>query len=250
MADAARPLSRILILAGTREARALAERLAEDAPHVDTILSLAGITRAPRPVGVSLRIGGFGGPDGLAATLRQDAVSLLVDAAHPFAARMHAHAAQGAAAAGIPRILLLRPPWPLEEGWHAFPDIAAAGYALPSGARPFLALGQQHLAGFPDRADIAPVLRMAQAPSAPLPLAARIVVGPPAADARAERALFLRHGITHLVCRNSGGSDGAGKLRAATALGIPVLMVQRPEPPPGPSVATVDAAMDEILRLL
>ena len=240
------PREAILLLGGTAEASALAARIAAERPADRLVLSLAGRTRAPAlPASGEVRIGGFGGAEGLAAFLAGEGVTRLVDATHPFAAGISRNAAKAASLAGVPRIALLRPPWEARPGdrWEDAACVGAARDGLPWGARPLLALGRQHLAPFAARADLAPVLRMVDDPGDLMPFPCDLVVGKPSPDWREEAALFVRLGITHIVCRNSGGAISYAKVEAARHLGLPVLMIRRPPPPAAPLAGSVEAVM-------
>ncbi len=229
---------RVLILGGTTEASAIARALAGDGRFAP-ILSLAGRTRAPALPPIPSRIGGFGGAEGLAAYLHRERIDALVDATHPFAARMKATAARMA----LPRLCVLRPPWTAQPGdrWMDVPDIAAAAACLgPAPRRVFLTVGQGELGVFgpPHRYLVRSVDRPADAPADAVVVTAR---GPfSEAD---DHALMQAHGIDALVTKNSGGSAVAGKLAAARALGVTVLMVARPPPPDGPTVPDAAAAI-------
>src|ERR1700710_1527222 len=106
---------RVLILGGTSEARGLAELVARS-PDIRAMLSLAGRTRTPHPQPIATRIGGFGGIDGLCDYLQAERIDRVVDATHPFAAQMSRHAAAACARAGIPLLILSRPPWQQQPG--------------------------------------------------------------------------------------------------------------------------------------
>lgn len=234
----------VLLIAGTTEARALSEAIARDRSKARLIVSLLGATAKPAAYAGSVRTGGFGGIAGLADFLRAERVTHLLDAAHPFATGMHRNAAAAAASAGVPYLAVVRPEWPARPNWQEVACLRAASVALPHGARPFLALGQRHLAPFRHRPDLRPVLRMAEGPRAPLPFPAEIVIGPPLRTAGEEQALFSNYGVTHLVCRNSGGEAGIAKLDAAQALGLPVLMIRRPAMASPAHANSLQAALD------
>lgn len=235
-------MKRVLLLAGTAEARALAEALAAEAPDLAVTAALAGVTRAPRPLPVPVRIGGFGGAEGLADWLRAEGVAAVIDATHPFAARMAANAAAACAATGVPRVKLLRPGWAGAGGACVrVADLAAAARAIPPGARVFLATGSGEVADFAARPDLTCHLRLLT-PRGDLPGHITAIAAPPGADATAEAALLARLGVTHLVARDAGG-PAVAKLAAARALGLAVVLIARPAPPPGPQVSTVAAAL-------
>jgi len=208
---------------------------------------LAGRVRNPAlPVG-QVRIGGFGGADGLAGHLRAHAVDALVDATHPFAATISAHAAAAARATGCPLVLIRRPGWTAQPGdrWTRVPDMAAAASAvaaLPPGCV-FITTGRRDLAAFAGDSGHRFLVRTVDPPSGALPVPMTLILarGPYTTDG--EAALMREHDVTALVTKDSGGQLTAGKLAAARARGIPVVMVERPEAPPGVrAVATVDQA--------
>ena len=240
------PAETVLVLGGTAEANALVEALLRHRPGWRVILSLAGRTRAPKtPAGCEVRVGGFGGAEGLAAYLGEEAVTRLVDATHPFAAGMSRNAETAASIAEVARVALVRRPWEPQPGdrWTRVRCLAAARDALPAGARAFLALGSQHLAPFRHRDDIAFVVRMIEPPEPALAFPAELVLGRPSASAVEEAALFERLGVTHLVCRNAGGGGSYAKLAAARALALPVVMIDRPPQPAPPVAASVEAVL-------
>jgi precorrin-6A/cobalt-precorrin-6A reductase len=236
-------MARLLILGGTAEAAELAARLAGD-DRLETVTSLAGLTRLPT-VGGTVRRGGFGGPDGLAAFLREERYDALIDATHPFAARIAAHAAEAAEMAGVPRTKLLRPAFERLPGdrFVSVADMTAAAAALPQGARVFLAAGRREIAAFAGRQDLWCLIRMIEPPTPGEALPpGEVILGRPPADPEAEAELFTKHRIGWVVSKDSGGTAGA-KIDAARRLGLPVVMVERPVPPAGPLVTDVDAAI-------
>ena len=220
----------ILILGGTREAADLARALVADRPGRRVITALAGRTKEPGPVAGEVRIGGFGGADGLARYLRDQGVTQLIDATHPYAKRISRNAIKAAEMAGVPLEICARAPWEPRPGddWIAAGSEAEAAALIPPGARVFLALGSQHLAPFAARKDAWFLVRMVDAPPAPLPLARHALVTGKPGDAAGEGALLRAHAITVIVCRNSGGEGAYGKIEAARALGIAVIMIGRP----------------------
>ncbi|MED5519362.1 MAG: cobalt-precorrin-6A reductase [Pseudomonadota bacterium] len=236
----------LLILGGTTEARQLAGALAARGDLTVT-MSLAGRTQAPVAQPVRVRLGGFGGATGLAAHLTAERVDLLVDATHPFAARMSEHAVAAAAVAGCPLLALRRPPWTPGAGdrWREVAGLAAAlGQIGPAPKRLFLAMGRQELGPVVDFPQHRYLVRSVD-PIVP-PLAVPDVryiqaVGPFAAED--ETRLMREYRIDAVIAKNSGGSAAAGKLAAARTLGLPVYMFARPALPPAPSVADVPAAL-------
>ncbi len=237
--------TRVLILGGTAEAAGLARALAEDG-RVATITSLAGRTRAPAAVPGAVRVGGFGGPEALAEYLRCEKIGLVVDATHPFAARISRNAARACATAGVPRLLLARPPWTAQAGdtWVPAADAQAAAAALPGlGRRAFLAIGRQELAAFAGLTELWFLVRLVETPETPPPLADyHLVLGRgPFAETR-EIDLLREHGIEVVVSKNSGGAGAAAKIAAARALELPVVMIERPPAPASETAESVEAA--------
>jgi len=232
--------ARILLLAGTAEARALAARLAA-LPGLAVTASLAGVTSDPLPIAAETRSGGFGGAEGLAHFLRENRIAAVIDATHPFAARMAANAAAACAATGTPRLKLVRPEWPAAPGWIEVPDLAAAAAALPAGARVLLTTGRNEVAPFAARTDVQFLLRSIEPVPGLPPHMRQLLARPPHALAD-ETALIRAESVTHLVAKNAGGPSRA-KLHAAAALAISVVMVARPALPPGPVAGTIEAAV-------
>ncbi|MEZ5775731.1 MAG: cobalt-precorrin-6A reductase [Hyphomicrobiaceae bacterium] len=241
---------RLLILGGTSEATRLAARLV-DLGDVEPVLSLAGRTRAPAVQPVPTRIGGFGGADGLARYLRDEEIGAVVDATHPFAARISANAASACAAAGVPLVAYTRPPWRAVAGdrWIEVADFAAAAAAL--GEKPrnvLLTIGRLEAATFARAPQHRYVLRSIDPPE-PRPDLPHltIVLERPPFDEVHERALIAAHAIDVLVTKNSGGTATGSKLAAARALGLPVVMIARPARPAGVPVLT---DLEEVLGFL
>ena len=235
----------VLILGGTGEARALAELLVE--AGVPVVSALAGRVSAPRlPVG-EVRIGGFGGIDGLAGYLRESGVRAVVDATHPFARVISGNAASACGAAGVPLLRLERPGWqqaPGAEHWHWVDGHDAAAEATARlGRRPLLTVGRQSLDRFTGPlANVPAVVRVVDPPEHPLPEPWQVLrARGPYTDA-GERELMESHGIDVLVTKDSGGALTWPKMAVATAAGIPVVVVRRPGPPPG--VTVVDTAAE------
>lgn len=231
----------ILLLGGTAEASELAERLARDG-RFRLIYSLAGRTREPALPNCEVRVGGFGGTEGLELFLLKNDVALVVDATHPFATQISENAFAAAKYSGAARIALVRPVWvpELQDLWRTVSSMEEAVRTLPSGARAFLALGSQHVAGFAQRTDVDFTLRMIDRPETGLLENCRVITGKPGTSAEEEARLFSELEITHLVCRNSGGSAGYAKIAAARQLGLPVVLIERPPAPEQPHLSSVD----------
>lgn len=233
----------ILILGGTAEARQLAAKLADD-PRFKTELSLAGRTRAPAEQPVPVRIGGFGGADGLAAYLKEKGITILIDATHPYAARISRNAADAARRADVPLVALRRKPWERQpdDRWIEVDTVVAAAAALGDVPRKvFLTLGRQELLPFEAAPQHDYLVRSVDPVEPPLdvPHAAYITSRGPFLPADEENLLEER-GIEVIVAKNSGGPASYGKIAAARRLGIDVILIRRPELPGVPSVATVE----------
>ena len=215
---------------------------------LDAVYSYAGRTAAPVAQPLPTRVGGFGGVEGLVAYLRSEAISHVVDATHPFAAQMSRNAIAACAEAGVPLVAFERAPWVAGEGdrWIAATDADDAARLLPAGAaRVFLAIGRQSLGAFAARRDLSYLLRLVDPPEAALPLAgAEVVVDRGPFTREGDLALMRRHRIDLLVAKNAGGEGARAKILAARDLGLPVVMIGRPQVPDRPRVETLDGLMD------
>jgi precorrin-6A/cobalt-precorrin-6A reductase len=242
----------VLILAGTAEARELAARLAMR-PDLRVISSLAGLVADPaRPAG-EVRIGGFGGVDGLNSWLAAQHVAAVIDATHPFAQVVSANAAAACARSRTPLLRLLRPPWTAgpDDDWHEAGSLQAAADLLPStGRRAFVTTGRQGLPVFAALDRTWFLIRCVSPPAGPLPAARHIMLARGPYDADAERTIMTRHQIDVLVTKNSGGELTAGKLAAARDIGIPVVMIRRPPLADVPGCSSPDDAARLLLRQL
>jgi precorrin-6A/cobalt-precorrin-6A reductase len=228
----------ILVLGGTGEARELAGELDGAGVHVTS--SLAGRVSRPRLPAGTVRIGGFGGPDGLARWLKERGVVAVVDATHPFAERISTSAADACIRADVPLLRLQRPGWNEgpEDDWHWVESLEQAAGAIPSlGERVMLTTGRQGLPAFAAVADAWFLVRCVEQPEPPLPPSHELLLdrGPYTLDG--ELALMDQHRIELVVTKDSGGTLTEAKLAAARTRGLPVIVVRRP---PRPEVASVD----------
>ncbi|WP_294352614.1 cobalt-precorrin-6A reductase [uncultured Sphingomonas sp.] len=241
-------MTKLLILGGTTEASALAGACA--VRGVEAVLSYAGRTAAPAKQAVPVRVGGFGGVAGLAAYLRGERITQLVDATHPFAAQMSAHAVAAAERASVPLIALTRPAWTPVAGdrWMHVPDVVAAVAALAGPARRvMLALGRMHVAAFAAQPQHHYLLRFVDRPDTVPPLPDHdLVIDRGPFDVDSDRRLMADHRIDLVVAKNAGGSGASAKIAAARALGLAVLMIDRPALPPRAEVHDVAAVFDWI----
>ena len=233
----------------TGEARRLAARLCARG-GLRVVTSLAGRTSAPETLPGEVRVGGFGGAEGLARYLEDEGVNLMLDATHPFAARMAHNAAEAARLTGVPLITLMRPAWQPVAGdnWQTASGMAEAATLLGHEARRvFLAIGRQEVQAFRAAAQHHYLVRSVE-PVEPshLPANAACILarGPFSEDD--DIALLTEHRIDIVVAKNSGGTATYGKIAAARRLGLPVIMIDRPKPSGCATVANVDEAMAAI----
>jgi precorrin-6A/cobalt-precorrin-6A reductase len=236
----------VLVLGGTGEARALAAALDDD-EALRVISTLAGRVGQPRLPRGEVRVGGFGGPDGLAAFIREQGVTAVVDATHPFAERMSWSAAHACAAAGTPLLRLERPPFARDPAidWREVATLAEAAALLPSaGRRVFLTTGRQGLAAFRAVAGAFFLVRCVDPPDpATLPPEHALVLDRGPFELPGELALVDRHALDVLVTKDSGGALTQAKLGAARERGLPVIVVARPPRPDGATVTGVEQAL-------
>jgi precorrin-6A/cobalt-precorrin-6A reductase len=233
----------VLVLGGTGEARELAAALL--AEGVDVLSSLAGRIADPVLPEGPVRVGGFGGADGLTAWLAEHRPRAVVDATHPFAAQITASAATAAAAHGTPLLRLQRPGWTPGPGddWRYVDSLAAAAAVVAGFASVFLTTGRQGVAAFaalPGRV----LVRAVDPPDTPLPAGATLLLDRGPFSVADELALMREHAVDVVVTKDSGGHLTEAKLVAARELGVPVVLVRRPSPPPGVETsATVAGAL-------
>ena len=240
-------MTTVLILGGTAEARALAHALAEGRPDLRVMTSLAGATDAPLGLPGDVRRGGFGGPEGLAAYIHEAGVDLVVDATHPFAARISANAVHATTATGTPYLYLDRPAWPLPDTDVVFvPDAEeAARLVARTSKAALLTIGTKGLSAFEGIEKVKLVARVIEEPPAEARLDnVHYILGRPPFDVAAEEALMREHHIDTLVSKASGGDATHAKLEAAARIGARIVMLRRPPPPDGAQrVFSVDDAL-------
>ncbi|GAA0398393.1 cobalt-precorrin-6A reductase [Streptomyces luteireticuli] len=225
----------ILILGGTTEARRLAALLDAD-PGLRVTSSLAGRVAEPRLPAGQVRIGGFGGPEGLARWLREQHVDALIDATHPFADTISSNAAKAAAEVHVPLLAVRRPGWVAGPGddWRTVDSLDAAARALPPlGERVFLTTGRMGLGAFAHLEGMWFLARSVDAPLPPVPPRMEVLLARGPFTVEGERELLRRHRIDVLVTKDSGAAATAAKLVAAREAGIPVVVVRRPPLPEG-----------------
>ncbi|WP_353475571.1 cobalt-precorrin-6A reductase [Salipiger sp. H15] len=220
----------LLVLGGTLEAARLCRVLA--AAGLRGTVSMAGRVANPAAQALPLRIGGFGGVEGLVRHLKAERITHVIDATHPFAARMSANAVAACAEVRVPLIALSRAPWQetAEDHWTRVPDIAGAVAALDGAPRRvMLAVGRMHLPDFAANPQHAYLLRLVDPPQErPEFPEHHVIVDRGPFTLEGDMALMRAHGIELVVSKNSGGEGALAKIAAARALGLPVIMIDRP----------------------
>ncbi|XUL86546.1 cobalt-precorrin-6A reductase [Streptomyces galilaeus] len=241
----------ILILGGTTEARELAAELAVRRPELRVTTSLAGRVARPGTPAGDVRIGGFGGAEGLTEWLREHHVDAVVDATHPFAESITANAARAATDTGLPVVVLRRPGWRPVPGdrWHPVASLPEAADALPAlGRRILLTTGRLGLAAFAHLPQLHFVVRSVDPPEPPMPPDVEVLLARGPFTVAGEAALLRQHRIDVVVTKDSGGAATSAKLTAARETGVPVVVVGRPPLPEGVRVVPDVAGALEWLR--
>ncbi len=237
---------KLLILGGSGEAAGLARALHGDR-RFDVTVSLAGRTAEPARLPGTIRSGGFGGAEGLARYLREEGFKVLIDATHPFADEMKRNAVEAARMTGVRFVALRRPAWIERNGdrWTRVQTLEEAANALGDKPRPvFLTTGRMELAPFKRASQHFYVLRSVEPPlPADLPPRVALITARGPFKVADETALLRKHRVEVIVTKNAGGAGASAKLEAARALGLPVIMVERPVLPEAPSVETVEQAL-------
>lgn len=238
----------LLILAGTTEAAALARAVV--AAGLSGTVSFAGRVEKLPAQPLPQRVGGFGGIAGLEAYLRDNHITHVIDATHPFAAQMSAHAVAACGRLGVPLVALTRAPWTPVAGdrWIRVPDIPAAVAALARPAeRVMLAVGRMHLAEFAPNPQHFYLLRLVEPQKEPMPFPdCHVVVDRGPFSEAADRRLMEEQRIGLVVSKNSGGTGAYAKIAAARSLGLPVIMIDRPADLARAEVESVEAVLDWI----
>lgn len=242
---------RILILGGTGEGTELASRLAHR-PDLYTVSSLAGRVSEPtRPEGV-VRVGGFGGVDGLVSFLVKENIGVVVDATHPFAVRISSNAELACARLGLPLIAFIRPPWVKTKAdlWHEVQDVKEAASVVDvQKGRVFLSIGRQEVGSFAACHDTWFLIRTIEEPTGRLPRLHETLLRRGPFNLDEELRLLEEHSIDYVISKNSGGSATHTKIQAARLLEIPVVMVKRPVKHTVPTVETLEEVLVEVDRL-
>ena len=242
---------RLLLLAGTREARLLAKKLAA-MPRIDAIASLAGATRTPAELALPTRCGGFGGKEAFRDYLKAAGIEAVLDATHPFAERISRRTAEICRGEGLPHAMVLRPEWRPRPGddWTELDCAENAAGIIPDGAAVFLATGPHGVERFANLQGRKVICRRIEQPERPFPFPGGVyLVDRPPFSMEDELSLFRRLEIDWLIVKNSGGDASRPKLDAARVLGIKVALLRRPPVPDAVLLRSVDEAIDWARRL-
>jgi precorrin-6A/cobalt-precorrin-6A reductase len=238
-------MMRVLLLGGTAEASQMARALVT--AGIDAVYSYAGRTDTPLAQPLPTRVGGFGGVDGLAAYLTHEKITHVIDATHPFAALMSTNAVVACRATGVPLLALERPPWvaTMSDNWQHVPDLAAAVAALNGPPkRIFLAIGRQHLEPFAAQPQHHFLLRLVDQPTTQPLLNCTVIVARGPFDVAGDTDLLRDHRIDVIIAKNAGGTGAVAKIVGARALGLPIIMVDRPVVPAREVVDAVEKAVN------
>lgn len=219
---------KILILGGIKEAVTLAGKLIEEGHDVTS--SLAGRTKEPKPIKGKVRIGGFGGVGGLVDYIKSNGIERMIDCTHPFAKQISANAIEASRIANVKLDVRTREPWKKHSGdhWLEVKNLEEAREAIPKDARVLLALGRQYIDLFKTRSDVFFLVRMVDKPEQNLSLPNhKLLIGKPSSNWEDEKAVLVDNSITHIICRNSGGTGAYAKIEAARSLQLPVIILNR-----------------------
>lgn len=243
---------RLLLLAGTREARQIARTLSGESGLTLTA-SLATSERRPQDYGWPVRIGGFGGEAAFRAYLAEERVDAIIDATHPFAARMAERAARVAREMGLSYVRFLRPAWIPEQGdrWTCVDDESEVARHVPEGSTVFVAIGRRELSKLGNLGNRTLICRVREPTSDAFPFPnGRFLYQEAPFSVAEEVDLFRQLGVDWIVERNAGGDGSLPKIEAARELGLPVAMVRRPPQPEGATMSTVAETVDWVRRRL
>ncbi len=243
----AMPVKHLLILGGTTEARELARRVSlMIGKKLRVTTSLAGRRATTPALAGDVRVGGFGGIEGMKTYITEHAVDLVIDATHPFAGQISDHANVACAGVPVPRLQVMRPGWRMPPGatYLEADGLDGAAAILPRVARRiFLTTGHGGLEAFSGLEGLWFLVRLIDAQKAPPPLADyQLITGAPPYTLDAEQDLLAEHDIDTLVTKDSGGEGTEAKVIAAAKTGVTIILIRRPPPEPGPLAETVDEA--------
>lgn len=241
---------KLLLLAGTGEAKEIAKRLSR--MGVPARASLAGATRAPAGLALPTDSGGFGGESGFKSYVQRHDITAVLDATHPFAHRISHRSAEICKSMGLSYCQLLRPAWAPgpDDKWITLSREEDAALHIPDGSKVFLATGRQTLNRFANLAGCHLICRQIDPPDRPFPFPnGSYLIGRPPFSEEDEFTLFKDLGVDWLIAKNAGGTASRTKLDAAGRLGIGVALLERPPQPDALRVTCVEAALDWVRAL-
>lgn len=245
-------MSRVLILGGTTEGRALGMAISEAQPDLDIITSLAGATTKAPDLPGQIRVGGFGGVAGLVEYLKSHDIGRVIDATHPFAATITDHAVQACHKAGVAYLRLDRPQWQVPQDTDVIfvPDAdEAARLVARTSSSAFLTIGRKDLNAFQGLGKVKLLVRAIEPPDEDLDLgAATYILARPPFTLSGEVALMREHGVDTLVTKASGGDATRAKLDAAAQVAARIVLIRRPPPPDAKCVFSVEEALAWIVE--
>lgn len=236
---------RLLVLAGTSEARQISMALARQRV-TRVVVALARPDPSPKPYGVPVRIGEFEGADGLRDFVERDRITAIVDAMTPFAAEFTTVCAQVADDTETDYIQFLRPAWRPEPGdrWTFINSLNDVAGHIPMDANVMVTTGTRTMDQLSGLTSQTVFVRDASARQGHFPFAkGRFVPSILQASIDDEIDLLERLNVDWVVARNSGGTDGRAMIDAARFLNIPVAMLRRPLQPEVPRVDTISAVL-------
>jgi precorrin-6A/cobalt-precorrin-6A reductase len=222
----------ILVLGGTAEAVTKTQELIGENTNHNIIYSLAGRTTGQPKLNCEIRIGGFGGVDGLIKFITENNVTKIIDATHPYALQISKNARAASNKKNITYNSILRAEWEKQDGdnWVNVSSTLEAAKTIPNMSRVFLALGKQYIDVFQTRTDCYFVIRMVDNPKVELGFKShKLLTGRPSTSIEEEITLLRENEIQIIICRNSGGEQSYRKIIAARELSIPVIMINRPD---------------------
>ncbi len=179
--------------------------------------------------------------DGLTSYLQQNKIRLFVDASHPYAANVSKNAMNACRRLSLPYIRYERQSVPVEyeRTFRVESYEEAAEKAAELGQNVFLTTGSRNVKAFTESPNMtghtvtARVLPTAEviAEMTSLGLTPKNIVamqGPFSTELNV--ALYRQYGADVVVTKNSGALGGTDtKLEAARALGLPVVLIDRPK---------------------
>tara|TARA_B110001452_G_scaffold30538_1_gene23953 strand:- start:666 stop:1400 length:735 start_codon:yes stop_codon:yes gene_type:complete len=226
-------ITNILIIGGTNQGNILARELHKK--NKKYVISYAGRVNIIQSNGLNNRIGGFGGTIKMSQWLKDNKISHVVDASHPFAEQISYNTFNACAYNNIPIVRYSREPWvqTQKDSWQNTNSYEEASKLLNTNSRRiFLAIGRLNLPTFNCFNQHFYLLRMVE----------KFTVNPDFSNYHClvsrgpfnvndDISLIKKFKIDLIISKNAGGSGAFSKIQAARILKIPVIMIKRPELP-------------------